>query len=70
MVQFEDENGTDSDKAMENACRNLANFVWDASDIDFYFSQIEARMAAVGVKKQFTKCLLPVTWDSVYISTI
>ena len=55
MVQFEDENGTDGEKAMENACRNLANFVWDASDIEFYFAQIEARMAAVGVKKQFTK---------------
>ena len=55
MVMFEDENGTDSDKAMENASRNLANFAWDETDLDFYFSQIEARMAAVGVKKQFTK---------------
>ena len=55
MVNFEDENGNDTAGAMSEACRNLANFKWIEDEVDFYFSQCEARMAAAGVKKQFTK---------------
>ena len=55
VVPFEEENGADDNGAMQEACRNLARFEWSPDDVEFYFAQIEARMAAAGVKKQFTK---------------
>ena len=55
VVNFEDENGVDTDKAMQEACRNLANSKFSPNDLKFYFNQVEAKMAAVGVKKQYTK---------------
>ena len=55
VVDFEDENGVDSAGAMESANRTVSNLTWDENDILFYFQQAEAKMAAAGVKKQFTK---------------
>ena len=54
-VNFEDENGNDDPRAMQDACRNLQNFEFEENDLLFYFQQIEAKMSAVGVKKNFTK---------------
>ena len=55
MVDFEDQNEADDAKALQEACRNLDRFEWDQNDLTFTFNQIETQMAAVGVKKQFTK---------------
>ena len=55
MVDFEDENGVDDARALQEACRNLDRFEWDQNDLAFTFNQIETQMMAVGVKKQFTK---------------
>ena len=55
IVDFEDENGVDDPAALQNACRNLERFTWDQSDIKFTFQKMEIKMAAVGVKKQYTK---------------
>ena len=55
VVNFEDENGVDDARAMQDACRNLQNFEFEENDLLFYFQQIEAKMSAVGVKKNFTK---------------
>ena len=55
MVNFEDENGVDDDRALQEATRVLRSYEWDACDLNFYFGQVEIKMASVGVKKQFTK---------------
>ena len=56
MAEFEDENVADSEnRALEIACKQLDKFQWMDCDLHFYFSQVEARMSAVGVKKQWTK---------------
>ena len=55
VVDFEDEDGQDDDRAMQDACRNLERFEWQPEDLPFYFNQIEAKMAAAGVKKNYTK---------------
>ena len=54
-TNFEDENGTDDARAMQDACKNLSSFAFNQEDLPFYFQQIEAKMGAVGVKKNFTK---------------
>ena len=54
IVAFEDENGEDSPKALQEARSALARFEWDDSDILFSFNKIEIEMAAVGVKKNFS----------------
>ena len=54
-VEFEDENGVDEPGALKEACRNAASVEWDDEDIRFFFNQVEIKMAAVGVKKNFTK---------------
>ena len=41
--------------AMKEALVNLKNFEWLDDDLLFYFGQIEIKMSAAGVKKQFTK---------------
>ena len=51
MVAFEDENGEDEAKALQEGCRNVANYQWNQEDIKFWFGQIEIKMASVGVKK-------------------
>ena len=59
MAAFEDENDENSDtRALELACKQLDKFQWMDEDVKFYFQQVEARMAAVGVKKQWTKFLV------------
>ena len=55
MVNFEDENGEDAAKALQEACANVNKDLWDPKDLHFFFNQIEIKMAAVGVKKQYTK---------------
>ena len=55
MVNFEDENGTDDDKALQNGLRHLKDFSWEPNDLEFYFNQIETKMQSNGVKKQYTK---------------
>ena len=55
MVAFEDETGEDTERAMELACRNLDKFKWLDDDLPFYFNQVESRMSAAGVRKQWTK---------------
>ena len=54
-VEFEDENGQDDPGALKEACRNAASVEWDDTDIRFFFNQVEIKMQAVGVKKNFTK---------------
>ena len=52
MVVFEDENVDNSDaRALELASKQLDKFQWMDEDVKFYFQQVEARMASVGVKK-------------------
>ena len=55
MANFEDENGQDDDGALQNGLRQLKNFEVDMNDLDFTFNQIETKMQANGVKKQYTK---------------
>ena len=55
MTNFEDENGTDDDKALTNAIRELKGYEFEQNDLDFYFNQIETVMATNGVKKNYTK---------------
>ena len=52
---FEDENGRDNANALSEALRHLSNFAFEQDDLGFYFNQIETKMAAAGVKKNFTK---------------
>ena len=52
---FVDEDGEDDAGAMGDACRRLERFQWMPEDLDFYFAQIQTKMATAGVKKQFTK---------------
>ena len=55
IVAFEDEDGTDDNRALQEARSALARFEWDENDIHFSFNKIEIEMAAVGVKKNYTK---------------
>ena len=59
MSAFEDEDANNSDnRALELSCKQLDKFQWIDDDVQFYFQQVEARMASVGVKKQWTKFLV------------
>ena len=55
IVNFEDEDGQDDNRALQEACSQLAKHEWDDDDLDFFFNQAEITMASVGVKKNFTK---------------
>ena len=55
VVDFEDENGADDARALQEACRSLERFQWDHDDLSFTFNQLETSMASVGAKKQYTK---------------
>ena len=55
IVAFEDEDGQNDDRALQEACSSLSRLQWDKDDLLFHFGQIEIKMAAVGVKKNFTK---------------
>ena len=55
IVAFEDENGVDENRALQEACRNVERVEWDDNDVAFFFAKVEIKMSAVGVKKQYTK---------------
>ena len=55
MVNFEDEDGVDSPRALQDACQNLSKLEWSDTEVRYFFKQAETRMAAVGVKKNYTK---------------
>ena len=55
VVNFEDENGTDEARALQEATQALKSVHWDITEIRFFFNQLDIKMAASGVKKQFTK---------------
>ena len=55
VIDFEDENGVDDARALQEASRNLERFQWDQDDLSFTFNQLEIKMATNGVKKQYTK---------------
>ena len=59
MSAFEDEDADNSDnRALELSCEQLDKFQWTDDDVQFYFQQVEARMASMGVKKQWTKFMV------------
>ena len=55
IMTFEEENGVDKANALSEALKTLASHKFDVDDLHFTLNQIETRMAAAGVKKQFTK---------------
>ena len=55
IVNFEDEDGENDARALQEACSQLAKHECDDNDLDFFFNQAEITMASVGVKKNFTK---------------
>ena len=55
VVNFEDENGQDEERALMNAIEYLKDFNFDMSDLDFVFGRVEIKMKSVGVKKNYTK---------------
>ena len=55
LVNFEDENGQDEERALMNAIEYLKDFHFDMSDLDFVFGRVEIKMKSVGVKKNYTK---------------
>ena len=55
IVNFEDENGTDDNRALQEATRALDKLQWNDCDVPFFFAQAEIKMGSVGAKKQFTK---------------
>ena len=55
IVNFEDEDGVDLDRAMQDATKTVERVTFEVEDLPFYFQQVEAKMAAAGVKKNYTK---------------
>ena len=55
IVNFEDEDGVDDARALQEACSQLVKHEWDEDDLDFFFNQAEIVMQSVGVKKNYTK---------------
>ena len=55
ITPFEVEDGVDEAGAHKEACNRVEKVKWDKNDLLFMFSQIERKMAAAGVKKNFTK---------------
>ena len=55
IISFEDEDGVDDNRALQEACRNVERVEWDDNDIKFFFAKVEIKMSAVGVRKQYTK---------------
>ena len=51
IVNFEEEDGVDDAKALQDACKQLERFNWDCNDLPFTFNQLEIKMAANGVRK-------------------
>ena len=55
MVDFQDENGTDADKAVEKLGGLQCPF--DKNDLEFWFSGLESQLEILGVKSQWVKRL-------------
>ena len=55
IVDFEDEDGVDDARALQDAVKYLEKLDWDDNDLLYFFNQAEIKMAAVGVKKNYTK---------------
>ena len=55
MPNYDEQDGTDGANAMDNAIRALKGYEFNYQNLDFYFNQIEIKMQAAGVKKNFTK---------------
>ena len=55
VMAFEDENAADGADALNKAIQGLRNFVYDPQDLKFTFQQLEIKMKAAGVRKNFTK---------------
>ena len=55
IMPYDTENGTDGTDALNKAITALRNLAYDPEDLSFTFNQIEIKMLAAGVKKQFTK---------------
>ena len=55
MPNYDETDGVDTAGALETASRNLKGYSFEEEDLDFYFNQVEIKMQAAGVKKQFTK---------------
>ena len=53
MTDFDAENGVDGDKAQEHARSIKVEF--SASDINFWFAELEGEMVMASVKSQFLK---------------
>ena len=52
-MDFEKENGTDGDKALDKL--SGLNIPFNKSDIEFWFSNVEGRLELIGVKSQWLK---------------
>ena len=53
MVDFEKEDGTDGEKAMEKL--STVHCPFDQSDLDYWFSELENQLEVIEVKAQWTK---------------
>ena len=53
MTDFDQENGTDDEKAMDNL--RSVHCPFNKEDIPFWFSQLEDQLTLIGVKAQWTK---------------
>ena len=52
---YDVQNGTDDDRAMQSAVAALKGYKFDKNDLEFYFGRVEIQMKSNGVKKNFTK---------------
>ena len=55
MTDFDQENGTDGDKALDKLGSVRCPF--NKADIEFWFSQFESQLEVIGVKSQWVKRL-------------
>ena len=55
VVDFEDEDGVDDARALQDAVKYLEKLDWDDNDLLYFFNQAEIKMSTVGVKKNYTK---------------
>jgi hypothetical protein len=59
MVEFEDEKLADArETAMDSATKQLERFKFNKEDLPLSFSLIESRMAAGGIRKQWSKFMI------------
>ena len=53
MTEFDEENGTDGEKAMEKLGAIKCPF--NKADVDFWFAELESQLEVINVKSQWTK---------------